>query len=118
VRNFHSGKPCGATPAIKDQMPAVIASLWALHASKVRVIGVADITPLSPFAREFVGNNAGLARMRASCIARWLVTSNDFVGVEIIKEVELPRELQWADSTDRAVAVFALTQLPEPPRRP
>lgn len=110
VQNFDLGRPCGAAPAIKDQMPAIVASLQALHPSKVRVLGTADTTPLTPLAREFVGNNAGLARMRANCVRRWLDNSDVLPGVEFIEGVDLPREFHSAEPTDRSVIVFALTQ--------
>jgi hypothetical protein len=110
IENFDSGKPCGANPPIRHQLRAVIVSLEGLHPSRVQVIGIADTTSLAPLARDFAGNNAGLARMRAQCIIRWLHSTSALVGVEFSEAVDLPRDFRSADSTDRAVVVLALTR--------
>jgi len=115
VQNFDPGKPCGTTPALKDQIPAVLAALQAMRPSRVRVIGVTDTTPLTPLVRDFVGNNAGLAHMRAECVTRWLDTNKEFAGVEFVEGVDPPREFRSADSMDRAVVVLAWPRHPDDP---
>jgi len=108
IDHFVTSRPCRTDSELEQQVKRLDSMLAETHPARIKLVGSADAIPLTPVAREFVGNNAGLAHFRAECIQRWLVTTDHYAGVEFQMDDDVPRLLSDADPVDRAVLVWVV----------
>jgi hypothetical protein len=108
IDHFVTSRPCRTDSELAQQVKRLDSMLVEKHPARIKLVGSADAIALSPVARDFVGNNAGLAHFRAECIQRWLVTTDHFAGVEFQMDDDAPRLLSDDDPVDRAVLVWAV----------